>query len=135
MQNSRLRSSSSILSFRFRDWPRLILISLRQFLIQRFSAQYFSSKANSIISMPLMITKRMKRNKSKNVPKGCIPILVNGNHRLIITIDTLCHHPLLHSMLQQAAEEGRNTFNYRGPLRLCCDADSFQELLQLNIPA
>ncbi|KAH7279403.1 hypothetical protein KP509_37G017900 [Ceratopteris richardii] len=126
MHNSRLRSSSLIPSFRLRDWRRHLC---------RFGAHYFTSKGKSTISMLLMIAKRIKRNKCNTVPKGCIPILVNGNHRLIITIDTLCHHPLLHSMLQQAAEEGRNTFNYRGPLRLCCDADSFQELLQLNIPA
>ncbi|KAI5074137.1 hypothetical protein GOP47_0010098 [Adiantum capillus-veneris] len=63
------------------------------------------------------------------IPKGFLPVLLGPNYRTCYVIRTaLLAHPLLAQLLELSAREFGYA-EYRGALKLPCDAHHFEELL------
>ncbi|KAH7302530.1 hypothetical protein KP509_23G076600 [Ceratopteris richardii] len=77
-----------------------------------------------------METKQEKKTQKKRVPKGCVPVIVNNQHRLMIHVSCL-QSPVVLSLLQATEEAKGRSATYDGALQLSCDADSFEGLLRL----
>ncbi|KAH7438891.1 hypothetical protein KP509_04G035300 [Ceratopteris richardii] len=71
-----------------------------------------------------------KKSQRKRAPKGCVPVIVNNQHRLMIHVSRL-QSPLVLSLLQAAEQAKGRSATYDGALQLSCDADSFEGLLRL----
>ncbi|KAH7295211.1 hypothetical protein KP509_27G037300 [Ceratopteris richardii] len=89
---------------------------------------------SEIDESPKKKKKREKENEEKKRPasKGRIPLIVNGQHRILIKASSL-RHPLVKSILAEDAEENDNSFHYNGAVRLSCDSASFRGLLRLAV--
>ncbi|MCO5552970.1 hypothetical protein L7F22_006490 [Adiantum nelumboides] len=75
-----------------------------------------------------------QRHKKKVVvPEGCVPLVINGQHRLFLRASGL-GHPLVVALLERTAQESGHCFDYPGALRLsCADPASLHHLLRLAV--
>ncbi|KAH7438890.1 hypothetical protein KP509_04G035200 [Ceratopteris richardii] len=74
--------------------------------------------------------KQEKKSQRKRAPKGCVPVIVNNQHRIMIHVSRL-QNPLVLSLLEATAQIKGRSATYEGALELFCDADSFEGLLRL----